>query len=168
MKALLIIPAYNEEENIEKVVARIDEFKKSRCSGLQLDYVIINDGSTDDTLQICRKNNFNVVNLIQNLGIGGAVQTGYMYAERYGYDIAVQFDGDGQHLARFIPSMEKCAEEGKYGIVIASRYIEGKKGKSLREIGSRLKIKQTQQEKQDLLQSLQLYYQVFFLGEELE
>ena len=61
MKALLIIPAYNEEENIEKVVARIDEFKKSRCSGLQLDYVIINDGSTDDTLQICRKNNFNVI-----------------------------------------------------------------------------------------------------------
>ena len=61
MKVLLIIPAYNEEENIEKVVARIDEFRKSGCSGLQLDYVIINDGSTDNTLQICRKNNFNVV-----------------------------------------------------------------------------------------------------------
>ena len=140
MRALLIIPAYNEEENIEKVVARIDEFRKGGCGGLTLDYVIINDGSTDSTLQICRKNNFNVVNLIQNLGIGGAVQTGYMYAERYGYDIAVQFDGDGQHdINSLMPLLEPVIKD-EQDFVVGSRFLEGTsefKSTLMRRIGIR-------------------------------
>lgn len=140
MKVLLIIPAYDEEENIEKVVARIDEFRKSGCSGLQLDYVIINDGSTDNTLQICRKNNFNVVNLIQNLGIGGAVQTGYMYADRYGYDIAVQFDGDGQHDINSLMPLIEPVIKGEQDFVVGSRFLEGTsefKSTLMRRIGIR-------------------------------
>ena len=140
VKILIIIPAYNEEENIEKVVARIDEFRKNRCSGLQLDYVIINDGSTDNTLRICRKHNFNVVNLIQNLGIGGAVQTGYMYAERYGYDIAIQFDGDGQHQAKYLKNLVKEIEDGNCNIAIGSRFVTEKKPKSMRMLGNTLML----------------------------
>ena len=62
-----------------------------------LDYIIINDSSTDRTAKICKEKKFNVINLIQNLKIGGAVQTGYVYADFKGYDVPVQFDGDGQH-----------------------------------------------------------------------
>ena len=96
MKKLIIIPAYNESESIEKTVRDIIENAQS------FDYVVINDCSTDNTRQICEDNGFNIVNLPVNLGIGGAVQTGYLYAERYGYDIAVQVDGDGQHDAKFL------------------------------------------------------------------
>ena len=80
MKKLIIIPAYNESESIEKTVRDIIENAPS------FDYVVINDCSTDNTRQICEDNGFNIVNLPVNLGIGGAVQTGYLYAERYGYD----------------------------------------------------------------------------------
>ena len=82
MKKLIIIPAYNEAANIEKTVASI----KENAQGF--DYVIINDCSVDDTRKICEENGFNVVNLPINLGIGGAVQTGYRYAYEYGYDMA--------------------------------------------------------------------------------
>ena len=91
MKKLIIIPAYNESANIEKTVRDIEENAKG------FDYVIINDCSTDNTREICEAKGFNIVNLPINLGIGGAVQTGYQYAVRYGYELAVQVDGDGQH-----------------------------------------------------------------------
>lgn len=93
MKVLMIIPAYNEELNIENTVKKIIKYNKESTN--KIDYVIINDGSTDGTKQICEKNNYNVINLIYNLGIGGAVQTGYKYALENNYDVAMQFDGDG-------------------------------------------------------------------------
>lgn len=129
---LVVIPAYNEEKNIHMVI----EDLQRNCP--EYDYLIINDGSTDRTLNVCRKAGYNILDLPVNLGLAGAFQAGMRYALQNGYKYAVQFDGDGQHLAEFIPSMEKCAEDKKCNIVIASRYIEGKKGKSLREIGSRL------------------------------
>lgn len=95
MRVLLIIPAYNEEKNIQKVIERVRAYRE-RCD-YTLDYVVINDGSTDQTRQVCRENGIHHIDLLQNLGIGGAVQTGYIYARREGYDFAVQFDGDGQH-----------------------------------------------------------------------
>ena len=86
-KILLIIPAYNEEENILKVCRELDKYK-------QYDYVVINDGSKDSTLKILKENNINHIDLIFNLGIGGAMQTGYKYAYQNGYDVAIQLDGD--------------------------------------------------------------------------
>ena len=99
MKKLIIIPAYNESENIVGTVRDIEE------NAPDFDYIIINDCSTDNTLEICKQNHFNYVNLPINLGIGGAVQTGYKYAREYGYDIAVQVDGDGQHDPAFLQQM---------------------------------------------------------------
>lgn len=128
---LVVIPAYNEETNIELVVNRLI------ADYPQLDYVIINDGSTDQTAEICRKNGFNVVNLPVNLGLAGAFQTGMKYAYRNGYCYAVQFDGDGQHRPEYIDSMRKKIDEG-YDIVIASRYATEPKPMSIRMIGSRL------------------------------
>ena len=91
----MIIPAYNEEESIFETVTSILNYRKK--VDFDLDYVVINDGSTDKTKQILEENHFNAVNLVMNLGIGGAVQTGYKYALEHDYDVAVQFDGDGQH-----------------------------------------------------------------------
>ena len=121
MKTLIIIPAYNEELNIENTINNLKKCKNS--SKNQFDYIIINDGSNDKTEQICKTNNYNVINLIYNLGIGGAVQTGYKYALENDYDIAIQFDGDGQHDEKYI---ENLVEEIKKGanFVIGSRFIE--------------------------------------------
>ena len=93
MKKLVIIPAYNESGNIDKTINDIKQ------NAPDFDYVIINDCSTDKTLEVLRKKGYNYLNLPINLGIGGAVQTGYRYAYYHGYDMAVQFDGDGQHNA---------------------------------------------------------------------
>ena len=105
MKKLIIIPAYNEAENIVETVTQILE------KAPDFDYVIINDCSVDNTLQICKENNFNVINLPINLGIGGAVQTGYLYAYEKKYDLAVQVDGDGQHDPEFLEEMSRYFEE---------------------------------------------------------
>lgn len=131
MKKLIIIPAYNESESIEKTVRDIIENAPS------FDYVVINDCSTDNTRQICEDNGFNIVNLSVNLGIGGAVQTGYLYAERYGYDIAVQVDGDGQHDAKFLGEMADYLEKNDLDMVIGSRFIEkqGFQSSKARRIG---------------------------------
>lgn len=120
MKILLIIPAYNEEKNILKVCQEIE-------SQEGLDYIVINDASTDNTLQICKDNQLNYINLISNLGIGGAVQTGYKYALENEYDIAVQFDGDGQHDIHYIAEICKPIIDGKVNLCIGSRYIKDKK-----------------------------------------
>ena len=121
MKVLMIIPAYNEELNIENTVKKIIKYNKESTN--KIDYVIINDGSTDGTKQICEKNNYNVINLIHNLGIGGAVQTGYKYALENNYDVAMQFDGDGQHDENYIDSLVKEIDNGA-NFVIGSRFIE--------------------------------------------
>ncbi len=133
MKKLVIIPAYNESGNIEKTVHDVIEHAPG------FDYVIVNDCSTDDTLKICRKNGFHVLSLPVNLGIGGGVQTGYLYAMRNGYDIAVQFDGDGQHNASYLEEMAKVLTEKQLDMVIGSRYIakEGFQSSGLRRLGIR-------------------------------
>lgn len=118
MKVLLIIPAYNEEENILNTCNKIKEFSN------ELDFVVINDGSKDNTLKILQENNINHINLINNLGIGGAVQTGYKYAYENGYDIAIQFDGDGQHDVNYVPNICKPIIEGKANMVIGTRYLD--------------------------------------------
>lgn len=133
MKKLIIIPAYNEEANIEKTVEAI-----LRDSS-EFDYVIINDCSKDSTKQICEIKGYNVVNLPINLGIGGAVQTGYKYAIRNGYDMAVQVDGDGQHDPKFLAEMADYLEKNNLDMVIGSRFIEkeGFQSSGLRRIGIR-------------------------------
>ena len=133
MKKLIIIPAYNEEANIEKTVESI--LKDS--SGF--DYVIINDCSRDNTRKICEEKGYNIVNLPINLGIGGAVQTGYKYAVRNGYDMAVQVDGDGQHDPKFLEEMAAYLEEHDVDMVIGSRFIEkqGFQSSGLRRVGIR-------------------------------
>lgn len=117
MKVLVIIPAYNEEGAI---VETISNLKKNTTD---VDYVIIDDCSKDKTLQICKENNFNVIHLPINLGIGGAVQTGYKYAYENNYDVAIQMDADGQHDAKYIPELVNKIKEG-YDLVIGSRFIE--------------------------------------------
>lgn len=117
MKILVIIPAFNEEKSILSVANQV-----SGC----YDYIIINDASTDGTARICRENGLHVINLRNNLGIGGAMQTGYKYALKNEYDIAVQFDGDGQHMASEITKL--IEKMGEADIVIGSRWCSTRSG----------------------------------------
>lgn len=125
---LVIIPAYNEQECIETVVRSLMNYP-------QYDYIIINDGSRDRTAEICRSNNFNLIDLPVNLGLTGAFQTGMRYAYMNGYKYAVQFDADGQHLPEYIEPLHKKALDG-YDIVIGSRFIDSSKKASMRSLGS--------------------------------
>ncbi|MFR5600898.1 MAG: glycosyltransferase family 2 protein [Lachnospiraceae bacterium] len=130
-KLLIIIPAYNEELNIEKVVDRLEKEYS------QYDYLVVNDGSRDQTAFLCRKNGYHMVDLPLNLGLAGAFQTGIKYAYAHDYDFAVQFDGDGQHRPEYFASMIEKMEEG-YDIVIGSRFVHERKPKSMRMLGSNL------------------------------
>ena len=121
MKVLIIIPCYNEEKNILKVLKEIKNYNKKNKT--KYDIVVINDGSTDNTEKILIENEINHISLIHNLGIGGAVQTGYKYASTNCYDIAVQFDGDGQHNVAYIKSIIKPIISGEADMVIGSRFI---------------------------------------------
>lgn len=123
MKVLLIIPAYNEEENIKNTVRKIEEFSH------EIDYIVINDGSTDDTEKILTENNIHHIKLINNLGIGGAVQTGYKYAYENGYDIAIQFDGDGQHDVNYVPQICEPLIKGQADMCIGTRYLDKSESK---------------------------------------
>lgn len=128
---LIIIPAYNEEENIENTVNVI------RNQYPQYDYVVVNDGSKDRTASICKKNGYELLDLPVNLGLAGAFQAGMKYAYERGYEYAIQFDADGQHRPEFIePMLNKIREN--YDIVIGSRFVEQRKDKSLRMLGSRM------------------------------
>ena len=118
MKILMIIPAYNEQENIKKTVETITNYKE------KLEYVVINDGSTDNTEKILTENNINHVKLINNLGIGGAVQTGYKYAYENDYDIAIQFDGDGQHDVNYVSKICEPIINGQADMCIGTRYLD--------------------------------------------
>ena len=130
-EVLVIIPAYNEEANIGRVAENLIR------NHPELDYVIVNDGSADQTAEICRENGYCLLDLPVNLGLAGAFQAGMKYADRKGYRFAVQFDGDGQHRAEFIGPMREKMEEG-YNIVIASRFVTEKKPHSMRMLGSRI------------------------------
>ena len=130
LKVLLIIPAYNEALNIERVV---DEL---RAGYPQYDYVVVNDGSQDDTAAICRMRGYRFIDLPINLGLAGAFQAGIKYAELHDYDCAVQFDADGQHRPEFIPRLIDGLSDSD--IVIGSRFIDERKPFGLRMIGSSL------------------------------
>ena len=127
-RTLLIVPAYNEEATIADVVQGICE--------AGYDYVVVNDGSADSTLSICREGGLNVINLPVNLGLAGAFQTGMIYAWRHGYDYAVQFDADKQHRPEYISALVEAA--ATHDIVIGSRFVTEKKPFTPRMAGSRL------------------------------
>lgn len=131
LKTLIIIPAYNEQENINSVVDNIIN------NYSQFDYIVINDCSSDSTEKILEENNYNYISLPVNLGIGGGVQTGYKYALEKGYDIAIQMDGDGQHSPKYFSEVIKIIEEGRADIVIGSRFLEkeGFQSTKLRRVG---------------------------------
>lgn len=131
LKTLVIIPAYNEALNIKKTVEDILVNAKG------VDYVVVNDGSKDDTLQVLNDNNFNYINGFQNQGLFGAVQTGFKWALKRGYDVAIQFDGDGQHSAAYIKDLVAAIEEGN-DIAIGSRFVTEKKPVTARMVGSRM------------------------------
>ena len=121
-KILLIIPAYNEEHNILRVYNDIQNYNKKNKT--KYDVIVINDCSKDDTSNICHNNNIPVIDLVHNLGIGGAVQTGYKYALKNNYDIAIQFDGDGQHDVNYINNLVKNIIDENIDMVIGSRFID--------------------------------------------
>ena len=133
MKKIVIIPAYNEISNIRTTVRDILDHAPG------FDYVIINDCSQDGTMRFCTEQGMNIINLPVNLGIGGAVQTGYLYAWRNGYDVAVQFDGDGQHDASYLGEMADFLQAQQADMVIGSRYIkkEGFQSSGIRQFGIR-------------------------------
>ena len=133
IKSIVIIPAYNEEKSIVKTVQDICEHAP------EFDYVIINDCSTDHTLSVCREHHLHVLNLPVNLGIGGAVQTGFLYAYKNGYDYAVQFDGDGQHDAQYLQEMRDYMIEQNADMLIGSRFLEkeGFQSTGMRRFGIR-------------------------------
>lgn len=120
MKVLIIIPAYNEENNIRAVVDNLIE------NYSQYDYCVINDCSTDGTEKVCVEENYRYLSLCTNLGIGGGVQTGYLYAVRNGYDITVQIDGDGQHDPAYIEEMIRTLHEQGADMVVGSRFLENR------------------------------------------
>lgn len=119
-RVLVIIPAYNEAENIVHVVNHMME------QAPQYDYLVVNDGSTDNTLKLCRQENFHYLDLSINMGIGGAVQAGYIYARKNDYDIAVQMDGDGQHDIAYLDKLLAPIIAQEADVVIGSRFLEKK------------------------------------------
>ena len=122
MRVLVIIPAYNEELNIKRVVSNLRDHYP------QYDYVVVNDGSADHTSEICHQEGYNIIDLPVNLGLAGAFQTGLKYADREDYACAIQFDADGQHRPEYIADLLKEIENG-YDIVIGSRFVTEKKPK---------------------------------------
>ena len=134
LRVLIIIPAYNESGNIERVVDHIVKYYP------EYDYIVINDGSKDNTRDICRDRGYQYLNLSINLGIGGAVQTGYKYAKDKDYDVAVQIDGDGQHDIAYLERMIKILQKKEADIVIGSRFIEkeGFQSSAARRIGIKI------------------------------
>ena len=123
-KTLVIVPAYNEEGSIKKVVESV--YAENITN---LDVLVVNDGSKDNTYNEAKKTKATVLNLPNNLGIGGAVQTGYLYAYKNDYDIAVQIDGDGQHDPKYLKQMIEILEKGEADMVIGSRFCEKTKYK---------------------------------------
>ncbi len=121
-KILIIIPAYNEEKSILRVYQGILDY--NRDNNTNYDVIVINDGSIDNTKQICQENNIPVINLVQNLGIGGAVQTGYKYAYENDYDYAIQYDGDGQHEISCVKDILKPLQNNEADLCVGSRFID--------------------------------------------
>lgn len=132
MKLLIIIPAYNEAESLMGVIEKL----RQTCP--YYDYIIVNDGSTDETKELCEKNGYNVINHTVNKGLAEAVRTGMKYALENGYDAALQFDADGQHRSEYINSMVNCMKESGCDIVIGSRFLNSKMPFRLRTLGGKI------------------------------
>lgn len=132
MRVLAIIPAYNEEESLASTV---DEFLAAKTG---CDYLVVNDGSSDGTERVCQERGYRHVAHPTNLGLTGGVQTGMKYALSHGYDAAIQFDADGQHVPTYIPAMVAEMERTGADIVIGSRFVNERKSLSARMLGSRL------------------------------
>lgn len=131
MKTLIIIPAYNEALNIEKTIKDITEHT-------DYDYIVINDCSKDNTKEVCEKNGFPMLSLPVNYGLTSGIQLGMKYALQNGYDIAIQFDGDGQHQAKYLKDLEKEIQDGNCDVAIGSRFVTKKKPISIRMLGSNI------------------------------
>ena len=131
-KVLAIIPAYNEEGSLQNTIEEL------KAVAPEVDFIVINDGSTDSTGGICRANGYPVLDLPVNGGLTVGFQTGMKYAARKGYSYAIQFDADGQHMPRYIDAMRKKMDETDADIVIGSRFVQFKKEHSVRMFGSRI------------------------------
>ena len=131
MKTLIVIPAFNEEESIVRVVDHLKEVLPN------YDFIVINDGSKDRTAELCRENGYPLIDQKINLGLSGTFQCGMKYALKHHYDAVVQFDADGQHRPEYIPAMEAKLQEG-YDIVIGSRFVGGRKPRSMRMFGGNM------------------------------
>jgi len=135
VKQIILIPAYNEEENIGRVLSSV----KEHCP--EFDILVINDGSVDRTSAIARESGLaKVIDLPVNLGIGGAVQAGFLYSRRKGYDLAVQIDADGQHRPEEVPKILAPLRNGEADVVVGSRFLEKASYKSglFRKMGIKL------------------------------
>lgn len=139
MRVLLIIPSYNEEGNVLNNYKTIIEYNSK--GKIKYDAIVINDGSKDSTETICLNNKIPHISLIQNLGIGGAVQTGYKYALENDYDIAVQFDGDGQHDVNYVKNIIDPIINNHFDMVIGSRFIDKKSSRFKSSFTRRIGIK---------------------------
>ncbi len=129
MKTLVIIPSFNEEKNLPSLISDIKK--------LGYDYLIINDKSTDNTIDLADEENYSILNLVLNVGIAGVTRIGFKYAYENGYDCVVSIDGDGQHPPEYIGDLIKAIEEG-YDYVVGSRFVTSKKPWTLRMLGSRI------------------------------
>lgn len=131
-RTLIVIPAFNEEGCIAAVV------KKLVVGAPFVDYLVVNDGSSDSTAAILIENGFNHINLPVNIGLHGAVQVGIKYAHKYNYSCVLQFDGDGQHKVEYIESLIEVIKNGSCNLAIGSRFVDRHRPNTLRMIGSRL------------------------------
>ena len=129
MKTLIVVPAFNESKNLKLLIEDIKSYN--------YDYLVINDKSTDSTEELCRNENFNVLNLPTNLGIAGVTRVGFKYAKDNDYDCVVCVDGDGQHQPKYIHALIKEVEKG-YDYVVGSRFVNDKKPWTMRMLGSRI------------------------------
>ena len=134
LRSIAIVPAHNEEGSLRTIVEEI------QAAEPQLDIVVVNDGSTDGTARVAAAAGVAVVNLPFNVGIGGAVQTGYQFALKHGFEIAIQVDGDGQHDPREIGQVLEPILDGRADLVVGTRFVEGGgyRGTRLRRVGIRI------------------------------
>ena len=121
-KCLIIIPVYNECIALPRLIKRLNEFK-SIDAHIKVDFIFINDGSEDESEKILMDSGMEYISLINNLGIGGAMQCGYIYAKKNGYDYVVQIDGDGQHPPEELKKLLLSADKYKEDLIIGSRFI---------------------------------------------
>lgn len=131
-KILVVIPAYNEQDNIAQVITEVKRYQP------HVDILVINDCSTDDTSHIARlQSGIKVIDLPRNVGIGGTMQTGFMYAQAHNYDYMVQVDGDGQHMPAEIGKLLNTIQSTGNDMVIGSRFLDVKSNSTtfMRECG---------------------------------